>query len=55
MKKRLYCVEPRETKITLKTSYLKNIEQEIRKDKLNKINKWKEGQFRPSFFIYSQK
>lgn len=31
--------EPRETKITLRTEYLKNIEQEIRKDKLNKIEK----------------
>jgi hypothetical protein len=31
--------EPMETKITLRTEYLKNIEQEIRKDKLNKIEK----------------
>lgn len=31
-------IEPKETTITLKTDYLKNIEQEIRKEKLNKIN-----------------
>jgi len=32
-------IEPKETTITLKTSYLKNIDQEIRKEKLNRINK----------------
>ena len=31
-------IEPKETKITLKTSYLKNIDQEIRKEKLEKLN-----------------
>ena len=31
-------VEPKETEITLKTDYLKNIDQEIRKEKLEKIN-----------------
>lgn len=31
-------IEPKETHITLKTDYLKNIDQEIRKEKLNKIN-----------------
>lgn len=30
-------IEPKETRITLRTSYLKNFEQEIRKDKLMKI------------------
>lgn len=30
-------VEPKETKIILKTEYLKNIEQEIRKEKLKKL------------------
>ena len=31
-------IEPKETKITLRTDYLKNIDQEIRKEKLNRIN-----------------
>ena len=31
-------IEPKETKIILNTSYLKNIEQEIRKEKLKKLN-----------------
>ena len=34
-------IEPKETKIILRTIYLKNIEQEIRKDKLQKIIKLK--------------
>jgi hypothetical protein len=31
-------IEPKETTITLSTSYLKNIDQEIRKEKLKKLN-----------------
>ena len=31
-------VEPTETTVTLKTSYIKNIEQEIRKEKIKRLN-----------------
>lgn len=31
-------IEPKQTKITLRTDYLKNIEQEIRKEKIKSIN-----------------
>lgn len=31
-------VEPKETRVTLKTGYLKNIDQEIRKEKLKRID-----------------
>jgi len=31
-------LEPKETRVILKTDYLKNIDQEIRKEKLKRIN-----------------